>query len=51
MAFLQPEKTTLLSAQAIRVQFAVDEVMTSGAAIFLSTYTNVSRISYRVAAP
>lgn len=47
--FLRADRAELVSDYVIRVEFAVDEVRTSGAAIFLPTYTTVSSISYRVA--
>jgi len=50
MPFLQPRKVTL-SADSVRAEFVIDRTSTDSAAIFLPTYTYVSRISYRVAAP
>jgi len=51
MPFLQPQKVTLLSADSIRAEFVIDRISAESAAIFLPTYTYVSRISYRVATP
>jgi hypothetical protein len=51
MPFLQPQKITMLSADSVRAEFVVDRISAGSAAIFLPTYTNVSTISYRVAAP
>lgn len=51
MPFLQPQKITLLSTDSVRAEFVIDRIGAESAAIFLPTYTNVSRISYRVATP
>ncbi|MEP6652356.1 MAG: hypothetical protein ABJA82_03300 [Myxococcales bacterium] len=51
MPFLQPQKITLLSAASVRTEFVIDRTSAESAAIFLPTYTFVSRISYQVATP
>src|SRR5262245_55484884 len=51
MPFLQPQKISLSSADSVRAEFVIDRTSAESAAIFLPTYTSVSRISYRVAAP
>jgi hypothetical protein len=51
MPLLQPQKITLLSADSVRAEFVIDRISAESAAIFLPTYTYVSRISYRVATP
>ena len=49
--FWQPQEITPLSADSVRARFVIDRVGAVSAAIFLPTYTYVSRISYRVATP
>lgn len=51
MPFLQPQKITLLSTDTVRAEFVIDRISADSAALFLPTYTYVSTISYRVAAP
>jgi hypothetical protein len=51
MPFLQPQKITLLSTDSVRAAFVIDRISADSAALFLPTYTYVSTISYRVAAP
>lgn len=51
MPFLQPQKITMLSADSVRAEFVIDRISAESAALFLPTYTYVSRISYRVANP
>lgn len=51
MPFLHPQTITLLSADSVRAEFVIDRTGAESAAIFLPTYTFVSRISYRVATP
>ncbi len=50
-ALLQPETITPLSDDAVRAEFVIDGLVAESAAIFLPTYTYVSKISYRVATP
>jgi hypothetical protein len=51
MPFLQPQKITPLSADSVRAEFVIDRMSADSAALFLPTYTYVSTIAYRVAAP
>jgi hypothetical protein len=51
MPFLRPQKITLLPTDSVRAEFVIDRISADSAALFLPTYTNVSTISYRVAAP